>query len=276
MMFYITNVFSRIFGFFAAKRFPKKIQRFINENYVKAFNIDMSEFEAPQKYKNLNELFTRSFKTPRNITRNNKILISMCDALVSEEGIIKHNDLSALQIKGSPYSVNLLLGDYILAKEKKKLEGGIFVNLYLSPADYHHYHAPCYMKIIKAIHIPGKLYPVNLKWINKKAGIFTENERVVLECETKDGAKFFLIFVGALNVGKMRFCFDNNICTNIKDSTQILYTYKDLHVSQGDELGFFEMGSTVVFLGENGIFKSLTKCGEKVRFGDKIIQITKN
>ncbi|MDR0579450.1 MAG: phosphatidylserine decarboxylase [Campylobacteraceae bacterium] len=268
----MTNIFSRIFGVLAAKRFPKKIQNFINKSYIKAFNINMSEFESFQNYESLGALFTRSLKEPRYIVKNNQMLISMCDALVSEEGVISHNGLNALQIKGSSYSVNLLLGDFILIKEKKKLEGGIFVNLYLSPADYHHYHAPCDMKIIKAIHIPGKLYPVNLKWLNKKAGIFIENERVVLECETKDGAKFFLIFVGALNVGKMRFCFDENIQTNAKDTIQTFYTYKDLYILQGDKLGFFEMGSTVVFLGENMIFKSLVKKGTKVRFGDEIIQ----
>jgi phosphatidylserine decarboxylase len=273
-MRYITNVFSRVFGFFASRHFPKKIQKFINKSYVKLLNIDMSEFDVPQNYKSLNELFTRSLKIRRNIVKNDEILISMCDSLVSEEGTIKANDLSALQIKGSSYSVNSLLGDFILAKEKKRLEGGIFINLYLSPADYHHYHAPCCMKIIKAVHIPGKLYPVNFKWMNKKNGIFTQNERVILECETKDMAKFFLVFVGALNVGKMKFYFDENICTNTKERIQTLYMYKDLYVSQGDELGFFEMGSTIVFLGENGIFKPLVKRNTKVKFGDKIIKIT--
>ncbi|MDR1285235.1 MAG: phosphatidylserine decarboxylase [Campylobacteraceae bacterium] len=274
-MRYITNVFSRIFGFLASKRFPKKIQKFINESYVKLFNIDMGEFKTPQNYESLNALFTRSFIISRDFAKNDKVLISMCDSLISAEGTIKRNDFTALQIKGSSYCVNSLLGDFILTKEKKKLEGGIFINLYLSPADYHHYHSPCYMKIIKAVHIPGKLYPVNFKWLNKKAGIFTENERVVLECETKDADKFFLIFVGALNVGKMRFYFDENICTNAKETNQTLYMYKDLYVSQGDELGFFEMGSTVVFLGENKIFKSLVKCDTKVKFGDEIIQIAK-
>jgi phosphatidylserine decarboxylase len=272
-MRYITNVISRIFGFLAAKRFPKKMQNFINEKYVKYFDIDMSEFKKPQEYESLNALFVRSLKTPRSIVKNDKTLISMCDSLISEEGIIGRSDLSAFQIKGSSYSINALLGDFVIVKEKKKLEGGIFINLYLSPADYHHYHAPCDMKIIKATHIAGKLYPVNFKWLNKKAGIFTENERVVLECETKEKAKFFLIFIGALNVGRMRFHFDGNICTNAKENSQKFYTYKDLYVSQGDELGFFEMGSTVVFLGEKGIFKSLVKFGKKVKFGDEIIKI---
>ncbi|MDR1460443.1 MAG: phosphatidylserine decarboxylase [Campylobacteraceae bacterium] len=274
-MRYATNIFSRIFGFLAAKRFPKKIQAFINKSYVKSFSIDMREFNKPQSYESLNTLFTRSFKVMRDVVKDDKALISMCDSLISEEGTIKRNDFTALQIKGSPYCVNSLLGDFILAKEKKKLEGGIFINLYLSPADYHRYHSPCYMKIIKAVHISGKLYPVNFKWLNKKAGIFTENERVILECETEDKDKFFLIFVGALNVGKMRFYFDENICTNLKEDSQTLYMYEDLYVSQGDELGFFEMGSTVVFLGESGVFKSLVKRDTKVKFGDKIIQIIK-
>jgi phosphatidylserine decarboxylase len=251
------------------------MQNFINKTYVEHFKIDMSEFREPNYYKSLNELFTRSFKTPRKIEKDEKLLLCMCDSLISELGIIGKSELNAFQIKNFSYSVNSLLGDFILQKEKAKLKGGLFINFYLSPADYHHYHSPCDMKIVKAVHIPGKLYPVNFKWLNKKAGLFTENERVVLECETLSKNRFYLVFVGALNVGKMRFYFDENICTNAKEGIEKLYTHKDLYIKQGEEIGFFEMGSTVVFLGENKIFKSLVKSGEKVKFGDKIISLEK-
>lgn len=269
---HITNIGSIIFGKFAKKKFPKALQNFINKTYVKKLNLDMSEFDTPESYSSLSELFIRDFKTPRNMEINNSIFYSMCDSLITECGIIEDN-FQVLQIKGFAYPVNQLLGNYTLASEKNRLKGGIFANLYLSPADYHHYHSPCDMKILKATHIPGKLYPVNLKWLNKKLNLFIENERVVLECETLNSAKFFLVFVGALNVGKIRFLFDENIQTNVKIKEQTLYIYDNLHVSQGEELGYFEMGSTVLFFGEKDKFQLSVKHNKKIKFAEELAKI---
>jgi phosphatidylserine decarboxylase len=267
----MTNVISRIFGIFAAIRFPKKIQTFINEIYIKLFKIDMSEFKEAAHYESLSRLFTRDLIKKREFIKSENLLISPCDALITELGAIDTNALKALQIKGFSYSINSLLGAYAMRKDKEKLKGGLFMNFYLSPSDYHHYHAPCDMRVLKASHIPGALYPVNLKWLHKKAELFCENERVVLECETVFKSRFWLVFVGALNVGKIRFLFDENIATNAKKEEQSCYLYKDLNLFQGEEMGFFEMGSTIVFLGEKKIFKPLVKKDEKVEFTQEII-----
>ncbi|MDR2791024.1 MAG: phosphatidylserine decarboxylase [Campylobacteraceae bacterium] len=264
----MTNSVSKIFGLFAAVRFPKKMQTFINKTYIKLFKIDMSEFKNAEYYESLGGLFTRDLVKKREFIKNENALISPCDALITELGGI--NDMKALQIKGFSYSVNALLGGYTLRKDKEKLKGGLFMNFYLSPSDYHHYHAPCSIRVLKATHIPGALYPVNLKWLHKKAELFCENERVVLECETASKSRFWLVFVGALNVGKIRFLFDENIATNAKKEEQSYYAYKDLNLFQGEEMGFFEMGSTIVFLGEKA-FKPLVKSGEKVKFTQEII-----
>lgn len=271
-MSHITNIISRAFEKIAAAKFPKPIQNFINKTYVKKLGLDMSEFEKPENYETLNKLFTRSLNAARIFEKNESAIYAMCDSWISECGKIS-SDLQVLQIKGFSYCIKDLLGDFTLSKERKKLAGGVYANLYLSPADYHHYHAPCDMKILKATHIPGKLYPVNLKWLNKKASLFTRNERVVLECETANKVKFFLVFVGALNVGKMRFFFDENINTNFKTDKQTLYIYKNLHVKQCDELGYFEMGSTVLFFGEKDKFSLHAKQGEKIKYNDILAKI---
>ncbi|MDR0666425.1 MAG: phosphatidylserine decarboxylase [Campylobacteraceae bacterium] len=270
----MTNVISRVFGVFAAVRFPKKIQTFINKTYVKLFKIDMSEFKEAEYYESLGKLFTRDLVKKREFGKSENLLISPCDALITELGVINTN-CQALQIKGFLYSINALLGNYTLKKDKNRLKGGLFVNFYLSPSDYHHYHAPCDMKVLKATHISGALYPVNLKWLNKKAELFCENERVVLECETTAKSRFWLVFVGALNVGKIRFLFDENIATNAKKSGGYYRLYNDLNLFQGEEMGFFEMGSTIVFLGEKDAFKPLVKKGEKVKFTQEIIAVKK-
>ncbi len=91
---------------------------------------------------------------------------------------------------------------------KEAIRNGSYVNFYLSPRDYHRYHVPLDMQVIKAVHIPGKLYPVNIPTLKNKVDLFIENERVVLECLSTNGKRFFLVLVGALNVGQMEVAFN--------------------------------------------------------------------
>lgn len=263
-----SSIASRLFGVFASKEFPSPIQRTINQTYTSMMKVDLMEFEEAASYKSLNKLFTRRFKTRRLFNICEKTLISPCDSLVSAFGKIENN--LALQIKGFSYDVKSLLGDYIAKREKERLENGEFVNFYLSPRDYHRYHAPIDMRIAKAVHIPGKLYPVNFTWLKKIEGLFVENERVVLECYTKENRLFYMVFVGALNVGKMAFTFDKKIQTNAKSSLQQCYLYDDLFVSKGDELGHFEMGSTIVMLFEKDSIDLELEGISHVKFGQPI------
>ena len=228
-------------------------------------HVDMSDFNAPESYPTLNALFTRSLREKRAFDESETSFISPCDSFITASGTIAHD--MALLIKGHTYSVSTLLGDYCSGAHKKRLEGGAFVNFYLSPKDYHRYHAPISMRIAKAIHIPGKLYPVNLTWLRKVNGLFCENERVVLECYTEHNSLFYMVFVGALNVGKMGFTFDESIQTNAKTSLQQCYMYPHLLVKKGEELGRFEMGSTIVMLFEKESFSLLAHDNEPIRFG---------
>lgn len=263
-----SSIASRLFGVFASKEFPSPIQRIINQIYVSMMKVDLMEFEEVSAYKSLNKLFTRKFKTRRLFNINKETVISPCDSLVSAFGTIEN--ALALQIKGFSYSVRKLLGDYIAKQEKDRLEGGVYVNFYLSPRDYHRYHAPIDMRVTKALHIPGKLYPVNFCWLKKVPGLFLENERVVLECYTKENTLFYMVFVGALNVGKMAFTFDKTIQTNAKESLQQCYLYDNLFLSKGDELGHFEMGSTIVMLFEKESINLELSGVTHVQFGQPI------
>lgn len=263
-----TSILSRLFGSFASKEFSLLSQVFINKTYTKAMNVDLSEFEDVKSYTSLNKLFTRSLKVPRIFDTSAQTFISPCDSFISACGDIKEN--LALQIKGFSYNVKSLLGDYIAKKEKDLLNDGTFINFYLSPKDYHRYHVPMDMTITKAVHIPGKLYPVNMKWLQKIQGLFIENERVVLECHTKEHKLFYMVFVGALNVGKMSFAFDKGIQTNAKSGAQKCYIYPHLALKKGEELGHFEMGSTIVMLFEKESFCLDVKENLHVKFGQTI------
>lgn len=263
-----SSCFSRIFGAFASKEFCPFLQKIVNKSYVKLMKVDLSDFSSADEYSTLNALFTRALRAPREIKSSADEFISPCDAFISECGSIEEQ--KALQIKGHPYRVRNFLGDYVLKPQKDRLMKGKYLNFYLSPKDYHRYHVPFDMQIKKAVHIPGKLYPVNFTWLKKVPELFIENERVVLECLTKEEKLFYMVFVGALNVGKMQFMFDHNIQTNVKSGKEQPYMYDNLRLKKGDELGRFEMGSTIIMLFEKDMVELTCKSNSPVRFTDVV------
>lgn len=257
---------SRLFGKLAGVKFPKWLQTKINEAYVRHFDIDMSEFKSPCEYESLNALFTRSLQKARAVENG---FISPCDALVFECGkaFKAQSELLAFSIKGYTYSINELLRG---AFEREELKNGCeYVNLYLSPKDYHRYHAPCDMQILSATYTSGRLFSVNEKHLKSVPNLYTRNERVVLKCKSA-GFVFFLVFVGAQNVGKMRFAFDESLQTNALNSPNFTREYKKLSVKKGDELGNFELGSTIVIITQKGFVKFNLKIGDKVKFAQQI------
>ena len=263
---HITNLISLYFGKFAKKEFLSPIQKLINSTYVRLMGLNMSEFKHSRYYKSLNDLFTRELIIKRVIDENKNVIISPTDSLITQCGEIK-NDI-ALQIKGMQYSVEELL-TYYCSSNFEKVKDGSFMNFYLSPKDYHRYHAPCDFKLLKLIHVPGKLYPVNLKYLNKEFELFVQNERVILECET-NGKIFYMVFVGALNVGQMVFEFEDRVETNTNAKEMKVYTYENIEITKGEYLGYFKMGSTVVMLWEKEMVELQDLLDKNVRFGQKI------
>jgi phosphatidylserine decarboxylase len=261
-----TSRISQIFGKFANREFFKPIQILINRAYVTFLGLDMSEFDKPSSYKSLNKLFTRELQVQREINPNHT-LISPVDALISDCGQIKEG--LAYQIKGMEYRLDELLGKHYTGYDKM-LEGGEYINFYLSPKDYHRYHIPLDFDILSATHIPGKLYPVNDPSLNKRKNLFIENERVVIHGKDRSGKVHFIILVGALNVGQMVVSFEEQIKTNAKVEESTHYTYDNLHMKLGELMGWFEMGSTVVLLSQKDAIIPDVKVGQKVKFGERI------
>lgn len=268
---HITSAASQLFGKFAGKAFSPAIQKFINASYVKLMGLDMSDFHPSSSYETLNKLFTRHLRESREFNLDGDIMISPCDALVSECG--KIHDFSSLQIKGMKYKVDELLGEHIESKNKHRIKNGRFINFYLSPSDYHRYHIPLNCRITKAVHIPGKLYPVNFTYLNKQQDLFIENERVVIECYTQEDELFYMVLVGALNVGKMEVSFEPNIQTNSEIRESVAYEYENLNMNKGDDFGCFQMGSTIVLIAEK--MEIFVKSGEKVSYTQDISSIAK-
>ena len=262
---HFTSVLSSFFGKFASKAFPAPVQCFINTAYVKLMGLDMSEFKKPCCYETLNKLFTRALEKPRPLPKDENLFISGADALITDAGTIKEG--RAYQIKGMCYSIKELFGPYH-QEAAVKVEGGEFINFYLSPRDYHRYHMPMRLKVNTLTHIPGKHYPVNFPLLRNKRDLFIENERVIIECEDEKGRVQVLVLVAALNVGQMVITFEKNVRTNSEIREPIHYRYDNLWVERGELYGWFEMGSTILTFSQKGSIVPKVAINQKVSFGD--------
>jgi len=167
------------------------------------------------------------------------------------------------------YDLAELFGSYH-QDAAKAVDGGEFVNLYLSPKDYHRYHTPDKLKIKSLTHIPGKLYPVNFPLLRNKQNLFIENERVIIDCEDMKGNTFVMVLVGALNVGKMIVTFEENINTNSEIREPRHYDYDDVTLEKGELFGWFEMGSTILLFSQKGVFTPELAINQKVSFSEAI------
>ncbi|MBN2816584.1 MAG: phosphatidylserine decarboxylase [Campylobacterales bacterium] len=265
---HITSALSQAFGKFASKEFPHIVQNFVNNTYVKLMGLNMDEFHSPNTYKTLNALFTRKLREDRKYSLDAQDFISPCDSLITECGTISED--YALQIKGMRYKCADFIGSAFTDEEKAVISEGTFINFYLSPKDYHRYHIPTNLKVIKAVHIPGKFYPVNIPSLKKRLNLFIENERVVILCEASNGKRFYMVLVSALNVGVMQVAFESRIQTNA-DATEVQsYEFFDKYLDKGSDFGCFEMGSTIVVLAEKDMLKLNIQTGDNVKYGDTI------
>jgi phosphatidylserine decarboxylase len=268
---HITSAISQGFAKFANREFSKPIQNFINNGYVKIMGLDMSEFNSPDTYSSLNALFTRRLKEEREYSLDANDFISPCDSWISECGDLDKE--YALQIKGMSYKCDDFIGTEFTQEEKSIVHDGTFINFYLSPKDYHRYHIPTDLKVLKAVHVPGKFYPVNIPSLKRKVNLFIENERVVLLCETTSKKRFYMVLVSALNVGVMQVGFEPKIKTNADAVNSSAYSYDDLHLNKGDDFGCFEMGSTIVILAEKDMLELNVKAGDNVKYGDIVAKV---
>jgi len=243
------------------------VQNIINTGYVKLMGLDMSAFKEPSAYPTLNALFTRAFIKPPMLPKEKNLLISGVDALITDAGKIKEG--KAYQIKGMSYDIHTLFGSYH-TDLANKVEDGEFINFYLSPKDYHRYHAPMRLKVLSLTHIPGKLYPVNFPLLRHKKNLFIENERVIMACEDEKGRTQVLVLVGALNVGKMIVTFEEHIHTNSDITEPQHYTYENLTLEQGELFGWFEMGSTILTFSQKESIAPQVAINQKVYFSETL------
>jgi len=218
--------------------------------FISVFDVDMTlaNNPAPESYSSFNSFFTRELSAEaRPITLDDHNILSPVDGSVSEIGNIgKNNNMDTIiQAKGKSYTLKHLLVDDELVN---MFSGGTFATLYLAPKDYHRIHMPISGQLTRMIYVPGKLFAVNAHTVRVIDAVFARNERVINIFSTDIGP-MAMVMIGALNVGSMETVWAGQI-TPAKDRVinDTQYSDGDVHLEQGQEMGRFNMGSTVILL----------------------------
>jgi phosphatidylserine decarboxylase len=220
--------------------------------FVGRYGVNMAEAANPDiaSYASFNEFFTRPLRDgARPLAAAD--FICPVDGAISQFGAIERDQI--FQAKGHSYSTTALVGgDRELAA---RFENGSFATLYLSPRDYHRIHMPCDGRLMRMIHVPGALFSVNPTTARGVPGLFARNERVVCVFDSPHGP-FVLTLVGATIVGSMATVW-HGLVNPPRPGHLREWNYADQQIAlrQGDEMGRFLLGSTVVMLFPKGAFK---------------------
>lgn len=237
--------------------------------FVGRYGVDMSEAANPDpaSYPTFNAFFTRALK-PGARPLAAAPFICPVDGAISQFGAVERDQI--FQAKGHRYSTTALVGgDAALAAQ---FEDGSFATLYLSPRDYHRIHMPCDGRLTRMTCVPGELFSVNPVTARGIPGLFARNERVVCVFESDHGP-FVLVLVGATVVGSMATVWHGVV--NLPRTGQVRewrYEDKPVHLKQGEEMGRFLLGSTVVLLFPKGQlrFNPDWRAARAVRLGEKM------
>lgn len=261
-------------GLLANIKKPWLKNRIIQE-FIRKYNVNMSEAmeENPENYACFNDFFIRHLKPEcRPIAKAD--IVSPVDGYVSEIGHVNSGHL--LQAKGLYYSIPELLA--CNQEKAKAFEHGKFATLYLSPKDYHRVHMPTDATLQEMIYVPGKLFSVQPATARVIPRLFARNERLVVLFNTKVGA-MAMILVGATIVGGIGTSWHGDVVRGRKQTEFIYPNSSDdrYFLSQGEEMGYFKLGSTVILLfadGQSIAWNKTLKAGGRILFGNALGDMT--
>lgn len=266
------HLYSSAVGWGARRRIPRPLRSPVFRAFSRLVGIDLDEVELPlADYPNLSSFFARRLRDgARPISDDRREVVAPCDGRVSSSGDVTSGSL--VQAKGRRYRLDALLADGRLAD---RLEGGAQLTLYLSPSDYHRVHSPVSGRLTRYTYIPGTLLPVGPLHTERVENLFARNERMILEIETSYGP-VALVLVGAAGVGNLRLAAPEVETRRFRRQrvTRSVTLESPLMVERGDELGAFQLGSTVVLIFPRGsVTLRELAYGSRVRCGDTIASI---
>ncbi|KAE8634519.1 hypothetical protein XENTR_v10002335 [Xenopus tropicalis] len=286
-----TRLLSRAWGRLNQVELPTWLRKPVYQLYIWTFGVNMKEaaVEDLHQYRNLSEFFRRKLKPQARPVCDSHSVISPSDGKILHFGRVKNCEVE--QVKGVTYSLESFLGpqtwtenqlhktsfqDQLVTQEGNELYHCV---IYLAPGDYHCFHSPTDWNVYHRRHFPGSLMSVNpgvARWIKE---LFCYNERVVLTGGWKHGF-FSLTAVGATNVGSIQIYFDRGLQTNspryskgsYNDLSYVTNNNQDgIVMRKGDQLGEFNLGSTIVLIFEAPKdFNFNLKPGQKIHFGEAV------
>jgi phosphatidylserine decarboxylase len=228
-------------------------------------DLDLSEAKQT-RFESLHECFTRELKPgARPIEPDPRRLASPCDALVGACGAIE--DGTVLQAKGFPYRLIDLVRDESLVRQ---YQGGHFVTLRLTSSMYHRFHAPADLTVEQVDYISGDTWNVNPIALARLERLFCRNERAVIRCRLRSGALLTLVPVAAILVASIRLRFvDVRLHLRYRGPNVIACSAP---LMKGEEMGWFEHGSTLIVLAPRGItLDPSIVAGRRIRMGQALL-----
>lgn len=241
----LTNLAGRVAGARGGAMTTRLIRMFVGK-----YGVNMEEAANPDvaSYASFNDFFTRALREGARPLAPADFVCPV-DGAISQFGDI--DDHHIFQAKGHKFTTTELVGgDASLAAH---FQHGHFANLYLSPKDYHRIHMPCDGRLTRMIYVPGKLFSVNPTTARGVPGLFARNERVVCVFEHPRFGPFVMTLVGATIVGSMATVWHGVVNPpRMPRLCEWHYEPGQVELKQGDEMGRFLLGSTVVMLFRRG------------------------
>ncbi|SFF31086.1 phosphatidylserine decarboxylase [Fontimonas thermophila] len=246
-------------------------KRILIRVFMRAFRIDLSEaeLENPDSYDSFNDFFTRALKPgARPLPKDLQALISPVDGTISQFGDIREGRI--IQAKGRDYSVLELLGGDTEAADA--FMNGRFCTIYLAPYNYHRIHMPIHGRLKRWSYVPGRLFSVNAATARAMPNLFARNERLNAIFATPAG-DIALTMVGALFVGSLETVWAGCVTPpHLRGAPAHYEPMSPVVLGRGEELGRFNMGSTVILLAPPDSVEWIPTLapGQTVRMGEAI------
>jgi phosphatidylserine decarboxylase len=245
------HLLSRCTGFLAGLRHPEWLKNWLIQQFIQHFDVDMSQAAEPDytRYACFNDFFTRPLRDGARPLADADILCP-ADGAISQSGEIANGLL--FQAKGRYFSAEDLLGGD--AARAAQFQGGQFATIYLSPKDYHRVHMPVAGRLTGTCYIPGQLFSVNGVTAENVDRLFARNERLVCYFDTASGP-MAMILVGAMVVAGIETVWSGQVAPppKLPASVDYLNLPESVELAQGDEMGRFMLGSTVILLFPEGV-----------------------
>src|SRR5215468_1703636 len=227
--------------------------------------LDLSESRT-RRFRSLRECFIRELAPgARPVEADPRVLVSPCDAVVGACG--RAHDALAIQAKGLRYRLAELLGGEAPAARHRD---GLFVTLRLKSTMYHRFHAPAACRLREVTHIAGDTWNVNPIALKRVERLFCRNERAVLPLELEGGGALTLVAIAAIGVATLRLhCLSAALGLRYAGPTRIPC---DARYEKGQELGWFEQGSTIVVLASGDLeLADGVREGRTLRVGEPLL-----